>query len=300
MIDKSIQSTTELLSFSLELFPPKTDKGTANLLRQLPLVEKINVRTITVTSGAGGSGNNRTFSTVKSIRSKTTAPPTPHVTCIGNDKNETQHILDLYAEERIYDIIALRGDTNEVEVASPANDSYGTAASLVRGVRERSDGDQFHISVAGYPEVHPKAQSRKADLDNLKRKVDEGADLILTQFFFDPKTYLDFLVNTEALGIDTPIVPGIILLTDFPRISSFAEKCGATIPDWITGRFANIEPNSKDAVSLAKEITIRQCSELVENGVRMFHLYTMNRLDSIASICETLQNEFAPKGCMGS
>ncbi len=300
MIDKSIQSTTELLSFSLELFPPKTDKGTANLLRQLPLVEKINVRTITVTSGAGGSGNNRTFSTVKSIRSKTTAPPTPHVTCIGNDKNETQHILDLYAEERIYDILALRGDTNEVEVASPANDSYGTAASLVRGVRERSDGDQFHISVAGYPEVHPKAQSRKADLDNLKRKVDEGADLILTQFFFDPKTYLDFLVDTEALGIDTPIVPGIILLTDFPRISSFAEKCGATIPDWITGRFANIEPNSKDAVSLAKEITIRQCSELVENGVRMFHLYTMNRLDSIASICETLQNEFAPKGCMGS
>lgn len=300
MIDKSIQSTTELLSFSLELFPPKTDKGTANLLRQLPLVEKINVRTITVTSGAGGSGNNRTFSTVKSIRSKTTAPPTPHVTCIGNDKNETQHILDLYAEERIYDILALRGDTNEVEVASPANDSYGTAASLVRGVRERSDGDQFHISVAGYPEVHPKAQSRKADLDNLKRKVDEGADLILTQFFFDPKTYLDFLVDTEALGIDTPIVPGIILLTDFPRISSFAEKCGATIPDWITGRFTNIEPNSNDAVSLAKEITIRQCSELVENGVRMFHLYTMNRLDSIASICETLQNEFAPKGCMGS
>jgi len=300
VIDKSIQSTTELLSFSLELFPPKTDKGTANLLRQLPLVEKINVRTITVTSGAGGSGNNRTFSTVKSIRSKTTAPPTPHVTCIGNDKNETQHILDLYAEERIYDILALRGDTNEVEVASPAHDSYGTAASLVRGVRERSDGDQFHISVAGYPEVHPKAQSRKADLDNLKRKVDEGADLILTQFFFDPKTYLDFLVDTEALGIDAPIVPGIILLTDFPRISSFAEKCGATIPDWITGRFANIEPNSKDAVSLAKEITIRQCSELVENGVRMFHLYTMNRLDSIASICETLQNEFAPKGCMGS
>ena len=300
MIDKSIQSTTEPLSFSLELFPPKTDKGKANLLRQLPLVEKINVRTITVTSGAGGSGNNRTFSTVKSIRSKTTAPPTPHVTCIGNDKNETQHILDLYAEERIYDILALRGDTNEVEVASPANDSYGTAASLVRGVRERSDGDQFHISVAGYPEVHPKAQSKKADLDNLKRKVDEGADLILTQFFFDPKTYLDFLVDTEALGIDTPIVPGIILLTDFPRISSFAEKCGATIPDWIAGRFANIEPNSKDAVSLAKEITIRQCSELVESGVRMFHLYTMNRLDSIASICETLQNEFAPKGCMGS
>ena len=145
MIDKSIQSTTELLSFSLELFPPKTDKGTANLLGQLPLVEKINVRTITVTSGAGGSGNNRTFSTVKSIQPKTTAPPTPHVTCIGNDKNETQHILDLYAEERIYDILALRGDTNEVEVASPANDSYGTAASLVRGVRERSDGDQFHI-----------------------------------------------------------------------------------------------------------------------------------------------------------
>lgn len=300
MIDKSTQSDTELLSFSLELFPPKTDKGTASLIEQLPLVEKINIRTITVTSGAGGSGNNRTLSTVKAIRSKTTVPLSPHITCIGNDRHQTQHILDLYAEEQIYNILALRGDTNEEDIASPANDSYGSAASLVRGVRERSDGDQFHISVAGYPEVHPKAQSRKADLDNLKRKVEEGADLVLTQFFFDPKTYLDFLAATEELGIDVPIVPGIILLTDFPRISSFAKKCGAAIPDWITGRFANIEPNSNDAVSLAKEITIRQCSELVENGVRMFHLYTMNRLDSIASICETLQSEFAPKGCMGS
>ncbi len=300
MIDKSTQSTTEPLSFSLELFPPKTDNGTVSLLRQLPLVEKINIRTITVTSGAGGSGNNRTLSTVKAIRSETTAPPSPHITCTGNDKNETQHILDLYAEEHIYNILALRGDTNEAEIASPANDSYGSAASLVRGVRERSDGYQFHISVAGYPEVHPKAQSKKADLDNLKRKVDEGADLILTQFFFEPKTYLDFLVDTEEIGIDTPIVPGIILLTDFPRISSFAKKCGAAIPDWITGQFANIEPNSKDAVSLAKEITINQCSELIENGVRMFHLYTMNRLDSIASICETLQNEFTPKECTGS
>ena len=300
MIDKSTQSTTEPLSFSLELFPPKTDNGTASLLRQLPLVEKINIRTITVTSGAGGSGNNRTLSTVKAIRSETTAPPSPHITCIGNDKNETQHILDLYTEEHIYNILALRGDTNEAEIASPANNSYGSAASLVRGVRERSDGYQFHISVAGYPEVHPKAQSKKADLDNLKRKVDEGADLVLTQFFFEPKTYLDFLVDTEEIGIDAPIVPGIILLTDFPRISSFAKKCGAAIPDWITSQFANIEPNSKDAISLAKEITIHQCSELIENGVRMFHLYTMNRLDSIASICETLQNEFSPKECTGS
>ena len=300
MIDKSTQSTTEPLSFSLELFPPKTDRGTASLLRQLPLVEKINIRTITVTSGAGGSGNNRTLSTIKAIRPETTAPPSPHITCIGNNKNETQHILDLYAEEHIYNILALRGDTNEAEITSPANDSYGSAASLVRGVRERSDGYQFHISVAGYPEVHPKAQSKKADLDNLKRKDDEGADLVLTQFFFDPKTYLDFLADTEEIGIDAPIVPGIILLTDFPRISSFAKKCGAAIPDWIIGRFDNIESNSKDAVSLAKEIAIHQCSELIENGVRMFHLYTMNRLDSIASICETLQSEFAPKECTGS
>lgn len=278
--------------FSLELFPPRTDKGSEVLFSQLPLVERIKPRTICVTSGAGGTGNNRTLSTIKSIKPQTDIPLTAHLTCIGSRRSETQQALDEYAEERIYNIVALRGDLDTTESHPSADDSYGSAAALVRGIRSRRDGNQFHISVAGYPEVHPKAQSRKADLDILKRKVEEGADCILTQFFFDPVIYLQFLEATERLRIDVPIVPGIIAISDFPRISSFAEKCGATMPEWIVDRLASIDPRSEDAISLAKEITIQQCSQLIENGVRMFHFYTLNQLGLIASICETLEKEY--------
>ncbi len=294
MSDKLTQPRNNHLSFSLELFPPKTDKGVKNLLRQLPLVEDIQPRTVCITSGAGGTGNNRTLSTIRTIQSHTNIPPTAHLTCVANEKKEIQDSLNEYAQEGIYRIVALRGDPNEQDPLPPPTDSYGDAAALVQGIRNRSDGDLFHISVAGYPEVHPKAQSRKSDLLNLKRKVDEGADLILTQFFFEPEIYLQFVEATENLTIDVPIVPGIIVISDFPRISRFAAKCGATIPKWITDRFTNFDADSKDTTSLAKQIAIQQCSKLIENGVRTFHFYTLNQLDLIAGICETLQSEHAP------
>ena len=288
MAKNYVKSRKEHLSFSLELFPPKTDRGRESLLGQIPLVESIKPRTLSVTSGAGGTGNNRTLSTIKAIKEKTDVPLTAHVTCIADDKVDTQHSLDEYTDEGIYNILALRGDPNESEPDSPAIDSYGSAAALVRGIRSRSDGDQFYISVAGYPEVHPKAQSKKTDLESLKTKVAEGADLIITQFFFDPLIFLKFLEETEESGINAPIVPGIIVISDFSRIANFAAKCGTHIPDWIAGRFAGIEPGSEEANSLAEEITTQQCSQLMEHGIRMFHFYTLNRLDLVVPICEKL------------
>jgi len=285
----------ERLSFSLELFPPKTDKGSENLLAQIPLVNAIGPRTLCVTSGAGGTGNNRTLSTIKAIEGKTNVPLTAHLTCIADDRSETQHLLDDYAEESIFNIVALRGDTNEAEIGPPDVDSYGNAAALVRGIRSRRDGDQFHISVAGYPEVHPKAYSKKADLESLKTKVGEGADLIISQFFFDPEIFLRFLDDTERFGIDVPIVPGIIVISDFSRISNFAAKCGAHIPDEIAHRFSTVDAGSEEANSLAGEVATQQCLQLIESGVRTFHFYTLNQLDLVVPICESLLNEFSSK-----
>ena len=277
------------IEFSFELFPPKSAAGETNLHNQIQLVERIKPRTLCVTSGAGGSGNNRTLETIKSLESAGSVNLTAHLTCAGATKTQTQYSLDRYAHEGIFDIVALRGDLNENHHGLSNLDGYGNATNLVRGIRNRSDGDQFHISVAGYPETHPKARSEKADLENLKRKVDEGADLILTQFFFDPEIFFRFIESTDKLGIHVPIVPGVIIASNFHRVFNFAEKCGTHVPDSIVRKFDGVESGSETAKRIATEITLQQCSQLLEKDTRMFHFYTLNLLDIVVPVCEWLQ-----------
>ena len=288
--------TTEVgegtLSFSVEISPPKTDAGLKNLQNQISLLDTINPRTICVTSGAGGTDNIQTFSTIKHLENHTSSPPTAHLTCAANTKSETQKTLDQYSKADICNIVALRGDPKKTNDSPMPSNGYANAAELVRGIRERRDGNRFHISVAGYPEVHPKAKSKKADIESLKVKVDEGADLILTQFFFDPSIFFSFLEDLHKSRIDVPVVPGIILISDFPRIHKFAEKCGAHIPDWISNCFTDIESGSESANAVAEELALQQCTTLIENGVQMLHFFTLNRLDLTARTCESLLNEF--------
>ena len=288
--------TTEVregtLSLSVELSPPKTDAGLQNLQTQISLLDTINPRTICVTSGAGGTDNIQTFSTIKHLEKYTSAPPTAHLTCVANTKSETQKTLDQYSKEDICNIVALRGDPKETSGTSAPPNGYANAAELVRGIRDRQDGNRFHISVAGYPEVHPKAKSKKADIESLKVKIDEGADLILTQFFFDPSNFFSFLEDLHKSRIDVPVVPGIILISDFPRIRNFAAKCGANIPDWISNRFTDTEIGSESANAIAEELALQQCTTLIENGVQMLHFFTLNRLDLTVRTCESLLNEF--------
>ena len=296
MIEALMNKITEKVpetsvAFSFELFPPKSDTGNRNLLTQMQLVERIKPRALCVTSGAGGTGNNRTLETIKSLESAGGSNLTAHLTCVGSTKSQTQHSLDRYAQEGIFDIVALRGDLNENHHDLSTQDSYGNATNLVRGIRNRSDGDQFHVSVAGYPETHPKATSEKADLENLKGKVNEGADLVLTQFFFDPTIFFRFIESTDRLGIHVPVVPGIIIASNFHRVFNFAEKCGTHVPDSIIKKFDEVESGSETANRIATEITLQQCSQLLENGIRMFHFYTLNRLDLVVPVCESIQGD---------
>ena len=281
------------IDFSFEVFPPKSEIGEKNLLSQIHLVDRIKTRALSVTSGAGGSGNDRTLETIKSLENEVSSNLAAHLTCIAATKNHTQQSLDRYAHEGIFNIVALRGDLNEDLNDLTTLDSYGNATNLVRGIRSRSDGDQFHISVAGYPETHPKAKSRKSDLENLKGKVDEGADLILTQFFFDPEIFFRFIEDTDRVGIKLPIVPGFIIASNFHRVFSFAEKCGAHLPDTIVKRFDGVESGSEEANRIATEITLQHCSQLSENGIRSFHFYTLNRLDLVVPVCELLQQDIS-------
>ena len=289
-VKKIFRQVSEIhTEFSFELFPPKSEIGEKNLLSQIHLVERIKTRAICVTSGAGGSGNDRTLKTIKSLENNVSSNLTAHLTCIAATKNQTHQSLDRYAQEGIFNIVALRGDLNEDQNDLTTLDSYGNAANLVRGIRNRNDGDQFHISVAGYPETHPKAKSRKSDLENLKEKVDAGADLILTQFFFDPVTFLQFIEDTDRVGINVPIIPGLIIPSNFHRVFKFAEKCGTHIPDSLIKKFDGVESGSETANRIAAEITLQQCSHLSENGIRSFHFYTLNRLDLVVPVCELLQ-----------
>jgi len=288
MTEISTENQKSSMSFSLEIFPPQTSKGNADLLKQLPLLEAIKPRTICVTSGAGGSNKGRTLETIKALDGASSADPTAHLTCLGSSKEETHNSLDQYAREIIFNIVALRGDPNEKTAAASDIDEYKSASEFVSGIRSRRDGHKFHISVAAYPETHPKAHSKETDIANLKAKIDHGADLILTQFFFEPDIFFRFLDEIGKVGIEAPIAPGVMVISNFERICNFAAKCGASIPDWMTKRFSGLAPGSDQANAIAKEIALDQCSALADQGIRIFHFYTLNRIDLTASICQSL------------
>ncbi|MCH1512368.1 MAG: methylenetetrahydrofolate reductase [Acidimicrobiales bacterium] len=288
------------LSFSLEIFPPRTDSGNKVLLQQLPLLETIKPRTICVTSGAGGSNKGRTLKTIKALDGAASANPTAHLTCSGSSKEETHNSLDQYASENIFNIVALRGDPSEKMINTSDVDEYENAAEFVSGIRSRRDGHKFHISVAAYPEIHPKARSKEADVANLKAKIDHGADLILTQFFFEPDIFFRFMDDIEKVGIEAPIAPGIMVISNFERICNFASKCGASIPEWMTERFFGLAPGSDQANVIAEEIALDQCSALADQGIRKFHFYTLNRIDLTAPICQSLMNTYSSAQNMDS
>jgi methylenetetrahydrofolate reductase (NADPH) len=280
------------ISFSLEIFPPRTSTGNEDLLKQLPLLEAIKPRTLCVTSGAGGSNKGRTLETIKALDGAASANPTAHLTCAGSSKEETHNSLDQYARENIFNIVALRGDPNEATTNTSDIDEYGGASEFVSGIRNRRDGHKFHISVAAYPETHPKAHSKKADIANLKAKIDHGADLILTQFFFEPDIFFRFMDDIGKVGIEAPVAPGIMVISNFERICNFASKCGASIPSWMAERFSDLPPGSDQANAIAEELAVTQCSALADQGIRMFHFYTLNRIDLTTPICQSLINTY--------
>lgn len=280
------------ISVSFEFFPPAnvTEAAMAKLRRSVQQLAPLNPRFMSITYGAGGTTQERTLAAIDDIgRSFDTAPPVAgHLTCVGADRHEVLDVVDAYRELGVGHIVALRGDAPATDDGSNPYPGFGDAASLVAGIRQHLDGADMEISVAAYPEVHPKATSARADLDNLKRKIDAGADRAITQYFFDTDVFLRFMDRARAAGITVPIVPGIMPVTHFERICSFSKRCGTAVPDWMHEMFTGLDDNPEVRSLVAATLAARQCSRLAEHGIRQFHFYTMNQATLTLAVCRSL------------
>jgi methylenetetrahydrofolate reductase (NADPH) len=277
-------SARPLVSF--EFFPPKTPEAEEKLWQAVTKLEPLAPRFVSVTYGAGGSTRERTHAAVARLRRDTRLEPAAHLTCIGASRHDVDHVAQRYWDAGIRHVVALRGDPPAGEGAyQPVRGGYARAAELVAGLKRIAD---FEISVAAYPEIHPEALSAAVDLDNLKRKIDAGAERAITQFFFDTPVFLRFLERARAAGITVPIVPGLLPVGNFAQVKKFATSCGATIPTHVGARFESLADDSQARVAAAIAFGTEQCRLLQTEGIQEFHFYTLNRADLVLGICDAI------------
>jgi methylenetetrahydrofolate reductase (NADH) len=275
------------INVSFEFFPPKTEKMEEVLWAAIRRLEPLRPRFVSVTYGAGGSTRERTHATVTRLVKETALVPAAHLTCVQATKAEVDEVARGYLDTGVRHIVALRGDptTGAGTRYSPHPGGYANAADLVAGLKRIGD---FDISVAGYPEKHPDSPSPAADLANLKAKVDAGASRVITQFFFDNAHYLRFLEAARAQGIWAPIIPGIVPIHNFRQVAGFAGRCGASIPSWMVRRFEGLDDDVQTTHLVAAAVAAEQVMDLVDQGIRQFHFYTLNRADLVYAICHLL------------
>lgn len=271
---------------SFEFFPPKTEKAEESLWRAIKRLEPLQPTYVSVTYGAGGSTRERTHATVSRLRRETNLEPAAHLTCVDANRGEIDDIARQYWDEGVRHIVALRGDPAEaLQSYRPHPEGYAYASDLVTGLKKVAD---FEISVAAYPEGHPDARSMDADLDNLKRKIDAGATRAISQFFFDVGTFLRFRDRARTAGINVPIVPGILPVTNFERVKEFAAACGTAVPGWMAELFVGLDDEPETRNLVAATVAAENCRALYANGVDAFHFYTLNRADLTYAICHIL------------
>ena len=278
-----------MTGISFEFFPPPNEQARSELLDNAEALAQFEPDFVSVTYGAGGTNQDRTLATLSDLAEILSVPVAGHLTTVSASIPAVQDVIDRYVDIGVEHIVALRGDLPTTDSSgSGAEPGYETAADLVAGIRRRPDGNRFQISVAAYPEVHPKATSPQSDLDSLKAKVDAGADQVITQFFFDTDVYLAFVDRAQAAGIEVPILPGIMPITNFKGITRFAERCGTTIPDWMSLLLADLDGDPEVQQLVAATIAAEQCRRLADAGADRFHFYTMNRRQLTSATCRTL------------
>ena len=281
------ESGKDDIQVSFEFFPPKTSDMEQTLWSSIKRLETVPPRFVSVTYGAGGSTRQRTHATVKRVVDETDLEAAAHLTCVNASRDEVDEVARSYRDAGVRHIVALRGDPPEGVGAQyrPHEQGYQNAADLVAGLKAVGE---FEISVAAYPEKHPEATDFETDLAMLGAKVDNGADRAITQFFFDNTAYFRYLDRVRARGLDIPVVPGILPVTNFARVAEFAAQCGASIPANFAQRFEGLEGDPQACKLVAAAVAAEQVIALREQGVTQFHFYTLNRADLVYAICRML------------
>lgn len=271
------------LGISFEFFPPNTEVGRDKLVMTRDALASRQPRFFSVTYGAGGSTQKRTLSTVRAVRDSgiTTAP---HLSCIGSEKDQMREVLTQYREDGIDSLVALRGD---LPSGMSGIGDLRYANELVEFIRDES-GDHFEIAVAAYPESHPQAESFERDLQHFARKMNAGANLAITQYFFNADSYFHFVERARALGVEAPIVPGIMPITNHAKLARFSDACGAEIPRWIRKQLEAYGDDSESIAAFGEEVISRLCQRLLDGGAPGLHFYTLNQAEPTLKVVDNI------------
>ena len=279
-LNQSLAEVQGQINVSFEFFPPRTSEMEQTLWNSIDRLSSLKPKFVSVTYGANSGERDRTHSIIKGIKDRTGLEAAPHLTCIDATPDELRTIARDYWNNGIRHIVALRGD---LPPGSGKPEMY--ASDLVTLLKEVAD---FDISVAAYPEVHPEAKSAQADLLNLKRKVDAGANRAITQFFFDVESYLRFRDRCVSAGIDVEIIPGILPVSNFKQAKKFADMTNVRIPAWMAQMFDGLDDDAETRKLVGANIAMDMVKILSREGVKDFHFYTLNRAEMSYAICHTL------------
>nr|WP_163501213.1 methylenetetrahydrofolate reductase [NAD(P)H] [Halomonas socia] len=271
------------LGISFEFFPPNTEAGRDKLVGVRDALAKCGPRFFSVTYGAGGSTQARTSRTVKMI-GESGINTAPHLSCIGSDKGELRELLAQYREDGVNSLVALRGD---LPSGMGGIGELRYANELVEFIRAET-GDHFEIAVAAYPECHPQAPSYEHDLQNFARKMQAGANLAITQYFFSAEAYFHFVDRARALGVEAPIVPGIMPITNYTKLARFSDACGADIPRWVRKQLEAYGDDSESIQAFGEEVVSRLCQRLLDGGAPGLHFYTLNQATASLRVLDNL------------
>jgi len=270
--------------FSFEFFPPKTAVGAEKLAAVHDELAQLNPAYFSVTFGAGGSTRDGTLDTVKSIKAKG-SDAAPHISCISSNREEIDELLSTYRDNGINRLVALRGDMPSGQYTTG---EFAYANELVEHIRNTT-GDHFHIEVASYPEFHPQAKNAEDDIQNFVRKAQAGANSSITQYFYNAGAYFAFVERVQAAGVDIPIIPGIMPISNYSNLARFSDACGAEIPRWIRKRLESYGDDSASIKAFGEEVVTKLCETLLDQGAPGIHFYTMNQVQPNKAIWQNLK-----------
>lgn len=271
-------------SYSFEFFPSKTEKGAESLAKVSDQLATLNPNFFSVTYGAGGTTQDATIETVTTTQKRTGIPTAPHLSCVGSEKGQIRDLLNLYKDQGINRIVALRGD-----LPSGMRDigDFHYANDLVEFIRKET-GDHFQIEVAAYPEKHPQSKNYDTDIENFGLKVKAGADRAITQYFFNADAYFHFVDKLQKMQIDIPVLPGIMPISNFTQMARFSDAIGAEIPRWLRKQFESYGDDQESIQQLGNEFITKMCQQLLDQGVPGLHFYSMNKVEPSKTIWDNL------------